>query len=134
MAKAKVDATAEPKSNPGIILEIVRKIGKDGVSEQAVRDMLKREYKDIDLSESTIKQYTYTARKTLGWVKTRGGIAGGSRGSGDPTLADLMNALKVEEDVGMSPAKLFDLVEKLNKFGDLHTLTTCLDALVELSD
>ena len=134
MAKAKVEAATEPKSNPDIILEIVKKIGKDGVSEQAVRDMLKREYKDIDLSESTIKQYTYTARKTLGWVKTRGGITGTSRSSGDPTLTDLMNARKVAEDVGMSPAKLLELVEKLNKFGDLHTLTTCLDALVELSD
>jgi DNA-binding Lrp family transcriptional regulator len=45
-----------------------------------------------------------------------------------------MNARKVAEDVGMSPTKLLELVEKLNKFGGLQTLTTCLEALVELSD
>jgi hypothetical protein len=74
----------------------------------------------------------YAARKELGWVRTRGGSAGKS--GGEPTVADLMHARRLSEEVGMSPTKLLELVEKLTRFGDLNTLTSCLEALVELSE
>ncbi len=138
MAKGKSESKAEPtlesKSNPDIILELVEKLGRDSVSDEAVRDILKREYKGVDLSPSTLKQYIYAARKKLGWVKSRGTGAGGAKGSDEPTLTDLMNARKVAEAVGMTPEKLLELVSKLSKFGNPSTLTVCLEALVELSD
>ncbi|MBA4186590.1 MAG: hypothetical protein C0467_01090 [Planctomycetaceae bacterium] len=132
-SEAKSDSNAEPKSNPAIIQDIVEKIGRDTVTDEAVRDILKKDYKGVDLSPSTLKQYIYSARKKLGWVKTRG-AGGASKGGDEPTLSDLMNARKVAEEVGMSPEKLLDLVGKLSKFGDHDTLTACLEALVELSD
>jgi hypothetical protein len=138
MAKAKADTKADAnhdgKSNPAIILDIVEKIGRDSVSDDAVRDALKRDYKGIELSPSTLKQYVYAARKKLGWVKARGGSPVPSRNSDVPTLTDLMNARKLSEDVGMSPEKLLDLVHTLTNFGDVETLTACLEALVELSE
>ena len=138
MAKAKADtkpdANQDGKSNPAIILDIVEKLGRDTVSDDSVRDALKRDYKGIELSPSTLKQYVYAARKKLGWVKARGGAAAAARGGDEPTLTDLMNARKLAEEVGMSPEKLLDLVHTLTTFGDLDTLTACLEALVELSD
>ncbi|MFO0823349.1 MAG: hypothetical protein U0792_09555 [Gemmataceae bacterium] len=83
------------------------------------------------LSDSTLKQYVYAARKELGWVKLRGGA---SKSGNEPTVADLMHARRLSEEVGMSPGKLLELVEKLTRFGDLSTLTSCLEALVELSE
>lgn len=132
MAKAKSESASEPKSNPELILDIVKKLGRDGVSEGAVRDSLKRDHKDVTLSDSTLKQYVYAARKELGWVKTRG--AGSGKSGGEPTVTDLMHARKLAEDVGLTPVKLLELVGKLSRFGDLATLTSCLEALIELSE
>jgi len=132
--EAKVDPTLESKSNPFIILELVEKIGRDNVSEDAVKDALRREYKGVDLSPSTLKQYIYSARKKLGWVKPRGNGAASGKYAEVPTLTDLLNARKVAEDVGMTPEKLLELVNKLSQFGDMDTLVTCLEALVKLSD
>lgn len=138
MAKGKVDTKVDPnqdgKSNPAIILEIVESLGRDAVSDDAVRDSLKRDYKGIELSASTLKQYVYAARKKLGWVKARGGAASSTRSGVEPTLTDLMNARKLAESVDMTPEKLLDLVHTLSNFGDTETLTACLEALVELSD
>jgi len=110
-----------------IVTEIVQKIGSEADLDQVVTALKGQK---IEFAESTVRQYVSAARGELGFSKPRKG----SRVVAEPTtVADLMAARKLAEELGMKQDKLLALVQKLSAFGDLGKLEACLEALEELA-
>jgi hypothetical protein len=110
-----------------IVTEIVQKIGSEADFDQVVSALKGQK---IEFSESTVRQYVSVARSELGFSKPRN-----QRGTSShtTTVADLMSARKLAEELGMKQDKLLALVQKLSAFGDLAKLEACLEALEELA-
>lgn len=113
-----------------LVKDITRKLGPEA-DHTSVAETLRRDHPKVEFSESTVKQYVSFARVELGFAKKRVGRTGKS--TAEPTISDLKNARKLAEELGMEPAKLAELVAKLNGFGDTATLESCLETLVELT-
>jgi len=120
-------AKAADRSMREIVTEIVQKIGSEADLDQVVTALKGQK---IEFSESTVRQYVSVARSELGFSKPRKGSHSTASAT---TVADLMAARKLAEELGMKQDKLLALAQKLSAFGDLAKLEACLEALEELA-
>lgn len=123
MAKTKPAEPTSDRSMREVVTEIVQRIGSEAKFDQVV-SALKRQ--KLDFSESTVRQYVSFARSELGFSKPRNRSEKLGHAT---TVADLMAARKLAEELGMKQDKLLVLVQKLGAFGDLAKLEACLEAL-----
>jgi len=120
-------AKTADRSMREIVAQIVKKIGSEADFDQVVSTLKAQK---IEFTESTVRQYVSVARSELGFSKPR---KGSHTTANATTVADLMAARKLAEELGMKQDKLLALVQKLSAFGDLAKLEACLEALEELA-